>query len=77
MKSQEEVNNMIEHFEGHANDPEESLDQQIRYKAMVKALHMVVDENMKSEKEVKDMISKFESNVDDQAMVNALKMVLE
>jgi hypothetical protein len=76
MKSEEEINLMIKHFDGHANDQEESLEQQKRYKAMVKAFHMVIDSNMKSE-EVKDMISKLEANADDEAIINALKMVLE
>jgi low affinity Fe/Cu permease len=77
MKTEKEIKDMIDHFEGHANDTEETIEQQNRYKAMVKALHMVVDINMKSEQEVKDMISKFETNTDDKAMVNALQMVLE
>jgi hypothetical protein len=43
MKTEEEVNEMIKHFEEHANDQEESVEQQNRYKAMVNALKMVLE----------------------------------
>lgn len=43
MKTEQEVNEMIKHFEQHANDPEESIEQQLRYNAMVNALKMVLE----------------------------------
>jgi hypothetical protein len=43
MKTETEVVEMLKHFETHANDPEESLEQQIKYNAMVQALQMVLE----------------------------------
>lgn len=43
MKTEQEVKDMIEHFERHANDPEESLAQRNMYKAMVNAFKMVLE----------------------------------
>jgi hypothetical protein len=43
MKTEEQVIEMVKHFETHANDKEESAEQQLRYKAMVNALKMVLE----------------------------------
>lgn len=43
MKTEQEILDMIKHFEGHAKDPEESLEQQIRYHGMAEALKMVLE----------------------------------
>lgn len=43
MKTEQEVIEMINHFEQHAKDPEESIEQQIRYDGMVNALKMVLE----------------------------------
>ena len=74
MKTETEIKDMIEHFERDANDKEETTERQAMYGEMVKAMKSVVNSN---EQEVNEMITKFEKNPEDQAMVNALKMVLD
>ena len=70
MKTEQEINQMIKHFEEDANDKEETAERQNMYNDMVKALRTVVNSN---EQEINDLISK----CNNQAMINALKMVIE
>jgi hypothetical protein len=43
MKNEEQVIEMVKHFETHANDKEESTERQNMYKAMINALKMVLE----------------------------------
>lgn len=44
MKTQQEVIDMIRHYERHANDPAESIDQRDKYRTMVEVLKKVLEE---------------------------------
>lgn len=43
MRTEQQVVDMIKHFEDHANDPKESIEERKKYRIMSEALKKVLD----------------------------------